>query len=41
MPDLLQAVTEVDHDSQDLISVKQLAHLLAAARVEQLRMAHQ
>jgi hypothetical protein len=41
IPDLLQPVTEFDHSSQNLISVEQLAQLLAGALVEQFRMSNE
>jgi hypothetical protein len=39
-PNLLQTIAECDHGSQDLVSVEQLAQLLAGTLVEQFRMSN-
>jgi hypothetical protein len=41
VPNLLQAITEFDHGSQHLVSIEQLAQLLAGTLVEQFRMSNE
>src|SRR6202011_2704185 len=41
IPDPLQAITEFDHGSQDLVPLEQLTQLPARLRVEQCRMSNE